>query len=74
MQPNPEIQGISNIVSTYKESLHKVELSGPTFFSPMLKEFKKFVESIIGRSVYPILLILTDGAIHDMDETIDVVI
>ena len=33
-----------------------------------------YVQSILGRSVYPILLILTDGAIHDMDETIDEII
>ena len=32
MQANPEIQGIGNIVTTYKNSLKSIELSGPTFF------------------------------------------
>ena len=32
------------------------------------------MQSVIGNKVYPILLILTDGAIHDMHETIDDII
>ena len=51
-----------------------VQLSGPTYFGPILNEFRKFVQSIVGKKVYPILLILTDGAIHDMPETIDIII
>ena len=74
LSQNPEIQGIMNIVATYKQSLSVVQLSGPTYFNPILTEFMKFVQSTIGRKVYPILLILTDGAIHDMGETIDTII
>ena len=54
---------------TYKQSLQMVELSGPTYFGPILNEFHKFVQSTQGTRSYPILLILTDGAIHDMNET-----
>ena len=68
---NPDIVGIPNIVSTYKQSISQVELSGPTYFQPILREFRQYVQSLIGRNSYPILLILTDGAIHDMYETID---
>ena len=51
-----------------------VQLSGPTYFTPLLAEFRKFVESVKNNNTYPILLILTDGAIHDMPSTIDEVI
>ena len=68
-QENPAIQGVQNIIMTYKQSLQMVELSGPTYFGPILKEFQKYVQSSQGTRSYPILLILTDGAIHDMNET-----
>ena len=51
-----------------------MQLSGPTYFGPLLSEFRKFVNSVVGSNMYPILLILTDGAIHDMPDTIDEVI
>lgn len=51
-----------------------VQLAGPTYFAPLLSEFRKFVESVKGQNTYPILLILTDGTIHDMPATIDQVI
>ena len=74
MMADPEIQTVANIVATYKNSLRIVQLAGPTFFAPLLKEFRHYVESIVGRNTYPILLILTDGVIHDMPGTIDEVI
>ena len=51
-----------------------VELSGPTYFAPVIQEFTKFVQSVSGNRMYPILLILTDGAIHDMPETIRLIV
>ena len=51
-----------------------MQLAGPTFFAPLLREFRQYVESIVGRNTYPILLILTDGAIHDMPNSIDEII
>jgi len=70
---NPEIFGIQNIVATYKESLSRIGLGGPTFFGPILQEFRNFVSSTQGRQVYPVLLLLTDGAIHDMPLTKDTI-
>ena len=69
---------IENIIKFYKESLDKVELSGPTYFAPVIKkvisninhdlENKKF------ENHYYILMILTDGIIIDMKETIDYIV
>ena len=66
---NPNIVGVPQIVKTYKETIKKIGLGGPTLFAPILKEFKKYVKSVMSAKQYPILLILTDGAIHDMPET-----
>lgn len=70
---NPNIIGIQNIVSMYKQSLSQVGLGGPTLFAPLLLEFKKYVQSVMAMRTYPVLLLLTDGAIHDMPQTKDLV-
>lgn len=70
---NPEIIGIQNIVQAYRQTLPQIGLGGPTLFGPLLQEFKNYVQSQIGTNSYQTLLILTDGAIHDMDATIDII-
>ena len=43
-------------------------------FGPLLSEFKNCVQSLSGSNSYQILLLLTDGVIHDMPKTIDLVV
>jgi hypothetical protein len=40
---NPEIQGIENIILAYRQTLPQIELSGPTLFAPLLREFERYV-------------------------------
>ena len=70
---SPEIIGIQEIVSTYRATLPQIGLGGPTLFAPLLTEFRNCVASQAAQCVYQTLLLLTDGAIHDMPETIDLV-
>lgn len=70
---NPDIVGIEQIVRTYKETLPMITLGGPTLFAPLLEEFKSYVMSMKGSTSYQILLILTDGTIHDMPRSIDLI-
>ena len=49
-------------------------MSGPTYFSEILKETVKIVRSHGQKQIYHILLILTDGEIHDMKQTIDLIV
>ena len=70
---NPEIQGIENIVATYRQTLPQIGLGGPTLFGPLLDEFLKLVQSQQGQQSYQILLLLTDGTIHDMPRTKDLI-
>ena len=44
----------------------KIELSGPTLFAPLLSEFLLFIKGMPTQTTYYILLLLTDGTIHDM--------
>uniref|UniRef100_UPI00358E0E57 copine-3-like isoform X2 n=1 Tax=Myxine glutinosa TaxID=7769 RepID=UPI00358E0E57 len=69
---NPYCQGISGIVEAYKKCIPVVRLYGPTNFSPIINQVARFASVAIQQPTatnYFILLILTDGAITDLDET-----
>lgn len=73
---DPFVDGIDGIIQSYKNSLFNLRLDGPTYFSPLIKNMVEVVKNEMmnsNSSVYYILLILTDGAIHDMDATREVI-
>lgn len=65
---NPNANGLQQIFEYYNYSLQCIELSGPTLFQPIIMESIKSAQESKqqGSSVYSVLLILTDGEIHDM--------
>lgn len=69
-------EGIKGVFDIYTQALSKVELSGPTFFAPMFKEVLKFTELSYQEDSdnYTVLLVITDGSIHDINRTIDEII
>jgi len=70
---DPYAQGLQGILSSYHQSLSEITLDGPTHFSDILKRVAFLCQSDRG-NVYHILLILTDGEIHDKKETIDQIV
>jgi len=68
---NPEISGIDSVLQEYKNVLNEVKFLGPTKFAPLITEARNQVLQCKNPKMYHILLILTDGEIHDMAETID---
>ena len=75
---DPNIKGINNIIKTYRESLSKITLAGPTFFRPVIEqvisEIKYDLKNRQEENHYYILLILTDGCLNDMNETRDIIV
>jgi hypothetical protein len=71
-----EAYGVEHLMAMYKTALIHVELAGPTYFGPLIQETIKLAYECkqAGSNVYQTLLILTDGEIHDMDQTIDLII
>ena len=47
----------------------KIDMAGPTYFGPLLEQFYEYCKSVERLKKYQILLILTDGTIHDMPKT-----
>ena len=77
-QQDPNIKGINNILSVYRQSLGRVTLAGPTFFTPILdkviQEIKYDLRNRQEENHYYVLLILTDGNINDMQQTCDKIV
>jgi hypothetical protein len=46
---------------------------GPTTFAPMLHKIKEYIK-VNDHLMYYVLLILTDGCIHDLKDTIDMIV
>ena len=72
----PAAQGIDGVFQLYQHCLANISFSGPTLFAPLLKEIVSFTRSQFRQdeNAYSILLILTDGCIHDMPATKDLIV
>lgn len=74
---NPNVSGINELLLSYRNALKFVELNGPTLFSQFLGKIIAEIESQPlnqKNQVYNVLLILTDGEIHDQQDTINLIV
>jgi len=72
---NPNVQGLYGIVNVYHHAITQVQLSGPTLFAPIIKAANQTAHHSFQESrTYTILLIITDGIINDMPDTIDAIV
>ncbi|EFC39893.1 predicted protein [Naegleria gruberi] len=72
---NPNCVGVDGILQSYRLALNTVQLYGPTNFSPTIQTAIAYasqlsVEQSQNNQKYLILLILTDGEITDLPDTI----
>jgi hypothetical protein len=63
---------LSGVLEAYRNCIRQVQLYGPTNFSPIINHVARFASTYRDGSSYFILLILTDGVISDMPQTIQV--
>ena len=74
---NPEINTIDNVLIEYRRFIPKIQLWGPTHFAPLINDLNNETkEDLLKGQVmnYNILMILTDGQIEDMPQTIDALV
>ena len=71
---NPEIYTIDNVLKEYRNSFKFIKLAGPTNFSPLIQNVVNKIKRENNPIQYHILLILTDGIINDLQQTIDVLV
>lgn len=71
---NPEIYLIEGVLNQYRQIVCSLTFSGPTFFAPIIQQvMKNVIEDTQKNKIlkYTVLLILTDGIINDMQDTIN---
>jgi len=73
-----EVQGVDGILGVYRNALQQVGLGGPTVFASVINEATAqaagFQTMEQERLQYLVLLIITDGVINDMQNTIDSIV
>ena len=70
-QQDPNINLIPNVIQEYHKALSLVKLWGPTHFGPILKATNDMIRAENDKLKYNVLMILTDGMIDDVDNTIN---
>ncbi|KAG0221437.1 Copine-8 [Mortierella sp. GBA43] len=72
----PEVEGVDGILAAYWHALQHAQLYGPTNFSPVINQTATICNQFRSgqKEEYYVLLILTDGVITDMDNTIRAIV
>ena len=71
---DPEIYLIDNVLKEYRNSFKYLQLAGPNNFYPLIRRVVDTIKHENNPLKYNILLLLTDGLINDLWETIDVLV
>ena len=71
---DPNIQFVENILEEYHKCLDKIIFSGPTHFAPIINKIIEEIKKQNDPFDYNVLMILTDGIIDDLQETIDALV
>jgi len=73
-----EVPGIEGVLQAYSQCVSKVQLYGPTYFHEIIQTAASSAASMTNDNEseqnYFILLIITDGIINDMKQTIDAIV
>lgn len=72
---DPRCKGVDGVLEAYSIAQSRVELSGPTDFTPTIRLAARRAAALPENgSKYCVLLIITDGAITDFDQTKEVIV
>jgi hypothetical protein len=74
---NPYCGGIQGVLDAYTTCVNKVELYGPTNFAPIILHVAQFAAAAQKEKLaknYFVLLVITDGVISDMADTVRAIV
>ncbi|KAA3487449.1 protein BONZAI 3-like [Gossypium australe] len=71
-----EVEGVQGIMAAYANALHTVTLAGPTLFGPVINTAAQLASQATSNDItkYFVLLIITDGVLTDIQETMDALV
>ena len=72
----PFVKNFQELFQAYHFCLQNIQFSGPTFFAPIIKNIVNFTNENFKANYfnYSVFLLLTDGIIMDLDETVDCIV
>ena len=71
------IKGLEEVINTYKEKVKSIVFAGPTYLHLIIKNVVENVKKEMKKEKtvsYKVFLILTDGKLDDMNETLEILI
>jgi len=71
------IKGLEEVINTYKEKVKPIVFAGPTYLHLIIKNVVENVKKEMKKEKtvsYKVFLILTDGKLDDMNETLEILI
>jgi hypothetical protein len=73
---DPVIEGIQNVITTYREKVKDIEFSNPTCYAPSLGALLEYCKICKAQNMklYHVMLLLSDGNIEDYSETVDMIV
>lgn len=74
---DPECDGLDGVLEAYKNAIKNLQFFGPTHFNEIINTVNNMAEDLKvsqENQKYIILLIITDGIINDMEQTIDEIV
>ena len=73
---NPSAFGLEGILKVYRNSLDQVQFASPSYLEPMINLTKQMALQVSLKELneYTMLIILTDGKCHDMQDTLNAII
>ncbi|KAL3818774.1 hypothetical protein ACJIZ3_004679 [Penstemon smallii] len=73
---DPEVAGVEGIMSSYASALHNVPLAGPTLFGQVINTAADIARYCVTshHAKYFVLLIITDGVVSNLQETMDALV
>ncbi|XP_024519933.1 protein BONZAI 1 isoform X2 [Selaginella moellendorffii] len=71
-----QVDGVDGILRAYSQALKSVALAGPTLFAPVVNMASSIASEYISqeKQKYFVLLIITDGVITDLHQTINAIV
>jgi hypothetical protein len=66
-----KVDGVNGSLAAYQNAVLNTTMMGPTYFADTLKRLQQIIEAERAQNdkLYFVFVILTDGCIHDMNET-----
>ena len=71
---DPNIQYVENIIKEYVNCMNKIDFACPTYFAPIIKKIIYDIKQKKDSLDYQLLMILTDGMIQDLQDTVEALV